>query len=58
MRMMRDESKRNDLLSDDATAPAATIGIDGDVSLGCRCRLGLGDGGEEVEERIHLCVKR
>ena len=52
MRTMRQVSKRNGLLSDDATVAASTIGIDGGGRLG-GCSLGLGEEGEEGEEGIH-----
>lgn len=55
MRVMRHQSKKDGILSDDAIcASAATISIDGGGGLGCR--LGLSAGGEESEE-IHWCVK-
>ncbi len=38
-------------LSNDATPGGATIGIDGSGRLGCG--LGLGEEGEEGDERIH-----
>jgi hypothetical protein len=74
MRAIRHRSTRNGLLSDDAIHGACAsrravaavgivttaISIDGGGRLGYRCRLGLGDGGEEGEEgeEIHWCVKR